>query len=250
MRATDKPSSVRKSEFTFRALDSLSSSFGKNPEIIYEDNHVLGLYKPAMMLVQGDQSGDLSLLEWAKSWLKEKYAKPGNVFLGLVHRLDLPVAGVVLFAKTSKAASRLSEHFRTRKVTKIYHAWVEGNAPAGTHHLSHFLGREGDKSIVSEEQKEGFKSVSLTFREIRTFSQSCLLEIDLHTGRKHQIRSQLSAGGYCIIGDKLYGSRRDYPLPGIALLAKRIEVTHPVQKETKITLEIPDAYDPILRVAK
>lgn len=206
--------------------------------VLYEDNHLLGLYKPAGLLVQGDRSGDPSLLDLGKRWLKERYDKPGNVFLGLVHRLDRPVAGVVLFARTSKAAARLSARFRDRAVDKEYLAVVHGEAAAADGELTHHLVRDGGSSRVTTSGAAGAKVARLRLRCLARGSGRSLVAVSLLTGRRHQIRVQLAAIGHPILGDLRYGAPAPLPNRQIALLAHRLAVAHPT-RQTTVSLESP-----------
>jgi 23S rRNA pseudouridine1911/1915/1917 synthase len=220
-------------------LDAKKAS-GAPLRVLFEDNHHIAVFKPARVLTQGDETGDPSLMDLTKAWLKEKYRKPGNVFLGLLHRLDRPVAGVVLFAKTSKGASRLSEQFRTREVSKIYWAVVEGNVGASHGELRHYLRtEETGKVTLGSEPYEGAKVARLSYRRLEESGRTTLLEVTLETGRKHQIRAQLAAMGHPIVGDTRYGASRAKG-EGIALIAKRLEFRHPIQSETRVTIELPD----------
>lgn len=198
--------------------------------VLYEDNHLLGLYKPAGLLVQGDRSGDPCLLDLGKSWIKERYDKPGRVFLGLVHRLDRPVAGVVLFARTSKAASRLSAQFRERRVTKEYLAVVHGRLEPSAGELTHHLVRDGGSSRVADDTADGAQAARLSFRRLGMTADQSLVAVSLHTGRRHQIRVQLAAIGHSILGDLRYGAPVPLPNGQIALLAHHLGVTHPTTK--------------------
>ncbi|MFH1983414.1 MAG: RluA family pseudouridine synthase [Pseudomonadota bacterium] len=198
--------------------------------VLYEDNHLLGLYKPAGLLVQGDRTGDPCLLDLGKSWLKARYAKPGQVFLGLVHRLDRPVAGVVLFARTSKAAARLSAQFRERRVTKDYLAVVHGRLETESGELAHHLVRDGASSRVAEPDSDGAQAARLTYRRLGESFDRSLVAVSLHTGRRHQIRAQLAAIGHPILGDLRYGAPAPLPNAQIALLARHLGVTHPTTK--------------------
>lgn len=198
--------------------------------ILYEDNHLLAVNKPADLLVQGDRTGDPTLLDLARAYLKHRYDKPGNVYLGLVHRLDRPVTGVVLFARTSKAASRLSRQFRAGTVVKFYLVVVEGAPEPAAGELSHELAGSGDArgvTRVSPSVFEGSKSARLRYRVIGRAARRSLLEVELLTGRRHQIRAQLAAAGWPILGDRKYGARQPAP-PGIALHASRLEFAHPI----------------------
>jgi len=209
--------------------------------ILYEDNHLLCLYKPAGLLVQGDRSGDLSLLEIGKLWLKQHYRKPGRVFLGLVHRLDRPAAGVVLFARTSKAAARLSEQFRTAQVEKLYLAVVEGHPRAGEGILEHQIERrEGSSRIASAGALGKTQTARLRYRVIERSSDRSLVAVRLETGRKHQIRLQLAAHGTPLVGDLRYGASQPLSARQIALLAWRLCVHHPTRRQPlELTSPIP-----------
>lgn len=178
--------------------------------VLYEDNHLIAVYKPAGMLVQGDESGDSSLMDEVKFFLKKKYNKPGNVFLGLLHRLDRPVAGIVLFAKTSKGASRLSEQFRSRTVKKIYHCLVEGTPPEKSGTLIHFLRKDEKENRVYATATEvpGSLRAELDYSVVKRYDTTghSLIRVELKTGRPHQIRVQLSTIGCPIVGDVKYGA--------------------------------------------
>ncbi len=182
-------------------------------KVLFEDNHLIAVYKPAGILVQGDKSGDISLLDEVKSFLKRKYNKPGNVFLGLVHRLDRNVDGVILFAKTSKGASRISEQFRKHSIQKIYHAWVHGNVKDQKRTLINFLKHDENQNFTHVYDKEVMNSedAELSFELIKTEDNFSLLKIILKTGRQHQIRAQLSHIGHPIVGDSKYGSSINLP---------------------------------------
>ncbi len=197
--------------------------------VLYEDNHLLAVYKPPGILVQGDRTGDPSLLEWARAWVKDRYRKPGSVFLGLVHRLDRPVSGVMLFARTSKAAARLSEQFREHRVKKIYHAVVRGEIKPRSGILKTRLSRTGTKARVTDASDPLGKEAELRYRTIDAQQGLSLLEIDLVTGRHHQIRVQLASLGHPIYGDRKYGlqqARRGAPM---ALMARTLTVRHPTR---------------------
>jgi 23S rRNA pseudouridine1911/1915/1917 synthase len=207
--------------------------------VLYEDNHLLGLYKPAGLLVQGDSTGDPNLLDLARDWLKDRYAKPGRVFLGLVHRLDRPVAGVVLFARTSKAAGRLSGQFRSRTVRKRYLAVLEGRLRPESGTMEHRIRREpeGGASIGHAGDPEA-KEARLNYRVLDSAGGRCLVEVDLETGRRHQIRLQFAWTGHPLLGDTRYGASAPLPHRRLALLASELTVTHPTQKDT-IVLKSP-----------
>lgn len=186
--------------------------------MLYEDNHVIAVFKPHGWLTQGDATGDPSLMDWVKAWLKERYAKPGNVFLGLLHRIDRPVAGVVLFAKTSKGASRLSEQFRGRLVTKRYVALVEGNVAEKDREIRHWIAERESGGVEAHDSPGGDrKEARLRYRVLLQGKGRTLLEVDLLTGRKHQIRAQLARLGHPIVGDSRYGSREVFRRGAIAL---------------------------------
>jgi 23S rRNA pseudouridine1911/1915/1917 synthase len=189
--------------------------------VLYEDNHLIAVYKPAGVLVQGDKSGDASLMDDVKEYLKNKYQKPGNVFLGLIHRLDRNVQGVVLFAKTSKGASRLSEQFRQHTVEKIYHAVVVGKPSQQKNTLMHWLVKDENKNktTVYDKQVSGSQLAELFYEVVKSNGKYSLLKIRLGTGRSHQIRSQLAFVGCPIVGDAKYGSKEVLPDQAIALAA-------------------------------
>ena len=207
-------------------------------KILYEDNHLLGLYKEAGRLVQGDRTGDITLLALAKDYLREKYHKPGNVFLGLVHRLDRPVSGVVFFARTSKAASRLATSFRLRRVEKIYRAVVEGSLATDTGTLVNDLVRHGTHSRVAKESQPKAKRAELDYRVVSRKSGYTLVEVRPATGRHHQIRVQFADTGHPVAGDMKYGSSQPLADRSIALHALRLSVEHPV-KDGLVTIEAP-----------
>jgi len=198
------------------------------PTPLYSDNHLLVVQKPAGMLIQKDSTGDESLLDAARSYLKVKFDKPGNVYLGLVHRLDRPASGVVVFARTSKAAGRLSDQFRRRAVKKTYWALVKGKPPRQGN-LKNWMRRDGVHSLIVSD-KDG-KMAELSYRRLHSEGDTSLLEIDLGTGRHHQIRVQLAHIGFPIIGDFRYGSKVKFPNRTVALHARSISVTHPVRSE-------------------
>ena len=194
--------------------------------------------KPAGILVQGDISGDVSLMYVTKQYIKKTYKKPGNVFLGLIHRLDRPVSGIVLFAKTSKGASRLAEQLRSRSITKIYWTLVYGrmNPPKGT--LTSYLKKETKGTRLSKEGDKAAQKAILTYQTLYTKKDISLLEINLHTGRKHQIRVQLAAAGCPIVGDVKYGAPRALKDKTMRLTAKLLAFRHPT-RNVIITIETP-----------
>lgn len=218
-------------------------------DIIYEDNHVLGVVKPAGMLVQGDDTGDRSALELAKAYIKEAYAKPGDVFLGLVHRIDRPVSGVVLFARTSKAASRLSRAFHDRRVRKTYLAVVEGSPPRDADRLSALIGRDGARARFALEPGPGIKEAVLDYRVLERAGGLTLVEVVPETGRHHQIRLQLSGEGCPVAGDVRYGAGEGLRDRSIALHSARLEVPHPTRDETVVLAAPPPARGPWKRFA-
>lgn len=206
--------------------------------VFYEDNHLLILYKPSGLLIQQDQTEDVSLLDLGKYWLKVRYDKPGRVFLGMVHRLDRPVAGVILFARTSKAAGRLSKQIRAGQVGKKYMAVVNGRVSKPSGQLINHLERTGPTSRIVPYPTSKSREARLYFRVHDTFQNRSLVEIDLETGRHHQIRVQLAYMGHPVIGDLRYGAAEPMPERQIALLAKSLTVTHPTQN-TPVTTSTP-----------
>ncbi len=204
----------------------------ERPRVLLEDNHLLVLQKPFGMLSQGDPTGDLSLLDWGKAYLKERYQKPGQVYLGLVHRLDRPTGGVMVFARTSKAAARLSSQFRERQVKKTYLAVVEGEVE-GEGRLTHYLARVGGKNLVRAftEPRAQAKEAVLDYRALACAGGRTLVQVVPLTGRRHQIRVQLRQLGHPIVGDVKYGKTQPLADRCIGLLAYRLELTHPVRKE-------------------
>jgi 23S rRNA pseudouridine1911/1915/1917 synthase len=211
--------------------------------VLYLDNHLLGLYKPAGLLVQGDRSGDVSLLELGKLWLGRRYGKPGRVFLGMVQRLDRPVAGVVLFGRTSKAAGRLSEQFRRGTVHKKYVAVVEGRVREEKAHLVNYVQREDMDSKIVPYVSAHTQLAKLSYQVLDSTRSRSLLQVHLETGRRHQIRAQLAHIGHPVLGDKRYGSRTALPQKQIALFAKELVIIHPTQrKELSILSPLPQGW--------
>ncbi|MXS71314.1 RNA pseudouridine synthase [Flavobacteriaceae bacterium W22] len=211
-------------------------------QIVYEDNHLLVINKKVGQLVQGDKTGDESLLEAIKNFIKKRDNKPGNVFLGLVHRIDRPTSGLVIYAKTSKALSRLTQMVKNREIKKIYWAVVAKEMIPRTQKLVHYLKKneKNNKAIVFPKATDGAKEAILTYNVIKNLDNYLLLEIDLETGRHHQIRAQLSKTGVPIKGDLKYGSPRSNPDGGINLHARKLEFIHPVTKEKiEITAPVP-----------
>jgi 23S rRNA pseudouridine1911/1915/1917 synthase len=208
--------------------------------VLYEDNHCIAVLKPARMLTAGDRTGDISLLDLVRDYLKQKYRKPGNVFVGLAHRLDRPVSGVVLFARTSKAAARLSEQFREGTVLKLYRAVVEGTVAPAHGEFIDWLVKDTETNIVQSASAEtpSARASRLRFRVTKSSSGLTKLEITPETGRSHQIRVQLAVRGHPICGDRKYGSKRT--LNGtIALHALQLTFDHPTRREP-ITVTAPE----------
>lgn len=212
------------------------------PDILYEDNHIIILNKRPGEIVQGDKTGDKPLVDILKDYIKERDAKPGNVFMGVVHRLDRPVGGVVIFAKTSKALTRLNEMLRRGDIHKTYWALTR-NAPAEPEgRLTHYITtvERNNKSFASLKPKNGSKEAQLKYRTLAIGDKYALVEVELLTGRKHQIRVQLSAIGSPIKGDLKYGDKRSNPDGSISLLARNVKFIHPVSgKEINVTAPVP-----------
>lgn len=212
-------------------------------EVVYEDNHLIVVNKAAGEIVQGDKTGDKPLSEMVKDYLREKYQKPGNVFCGVIHRLDRPVCGLVVFAKTSKALSRMNKMFQNRSVQKTYWAISRNLPPKESDTLTDYLTprERNNKTYVSHAPVEGAQKAVLDYRLLAKTGFYCLLEVNLHTGRKHQIRAQLSAMGCPIRGDLKYGDKRSNPDGGISLQSHRIKFVHPVSNELiDIVAPVPD----------
>ncbi|GAB5400231.1 MAG: RNA pseudouridine synthase [Aureisphaera sp.] len=209
-------------------------------QVLFEDNHLLIVNKRPGDIVQGDKTGDIPLSEIAKQYIAEKYQKPGAVFLGVVHRLDRPTSGAVVFARTSKALTRLNKIFSERQAQKTYWAIVKQRPPKSEDRLIHFLKRnpKQNKSYAYEKEVPDSKRAVLNYKVIKHLQRYSLLEIDLETGRHHQIRSQLSFLGSPIKGDLKYGFDRSNPDGSIHLHARRLEFIHPVKKE-KLVVEAP-----------
>ncbi len=211
--------------------------------VVYEDNHIIVVNKAPSEIVQGDKTGDEALSETVKRYLKEKYSKPGNVFLGVVHRLDRPVSGLVVFAKTSKALARLNEMFRSGEIKKSYWALVKNVPEKPEGELVHYLVRneKQNKSYAYDREVPRSKKAVLHYRLIGRSENYCLLEVDLKTGRHHQIRCQLAKMGCPIKGDLKYGFPRSNPDGSISLHARKITFIHPVSKEKiELTAPVPD----------
>lgn len=208
-------------------------SNASNLDIIYEDNHLIVINKRVGDIVQGDSTGDKPLSDIVKEYIKKKYDKPGDVYLGVVHRLDRPTTGIVLFAKTSKALTRLNEAFKNRATQKTYWAVIKNTPPKEKDTLVHFLKRNPKNNTSKAHCKEvpESKQASLSYDVIKKLDHYFVLEIDLHTGRHHQIRAQLQAIGCPIKGDLKYGFDRSNPNGGIHLHAQKLILAHPVTKE-------------------
>lgn len=212
-------------------------------QIIFEDNHLLVINKKAGQLVQGDKTGDLSLLDLIKNFIKKRDQKPGNVFLGLVHRIDRPTSGLVIYAKTSKALSRLTQMVKNHEVKKTYWAIVAKETIPQSQRLVHYLQKneKTNKATVFIKPTDKAKESVLNYQIIKTLDNYQLLEIDLETGRHHQIRAQLSKIGVPIKGDLKYGAPRSNPDGGISLHARKLEFEHPVTKEkVEIVAPVPE----------
>ena len=208
--------------------------------VVYEDNHIIVVNKDSGEIVQGDKTGDTPLSDIVKEYIRQKYNKPGNVFLGVVHRLDRPVSGLVVFAKTSKALTRLNEMFRTNSVHKTYWAITRNTPPQPSGRLEQWIVRneKQNKSYVYNREVPNSKKAILEYSTIGTSDNYTLIEVRLMTGRHHQIRCQLAAMGCPIKGDLNYGARRSNPDGSISLMSRHVEFIHPVSKET-ISLSAP-----------
>lgn len=206
-------------------------------QIVFEDNHLIGINKRAGQLVQGDKTGDACLADEIKAFLKVKYKKPGNVFCGIIHRLDRPTSGIVLFAKTSKALERMNAQFREKQTDKSYIALVHGTL-SKEENLRHDLKKNEskNKSFVVDSGKG--KEARLSYKPIKQFDSYTLIEVNLETGRHHQIRCQFGYIGHPLRGDLKYGAKRSNEDGSISLHAAKLEFSHPITKE-KITLEAP-----------
>ena len=215
-------------------------------EVVYEDNHLIIVNKRAGEIVQGDKTGDKPLSEFVKDYIRVKYNKPGNVFCGVVHRIDRPVQGLVVFARTSKALERLNRMLRDGEIHKTYHALVEGRMEKESGLLENYLLSDGriNKTFIAKENTPGAKLSKLRYKTLAVGDRYSLLEVSLLTGRKHQIRAQLSSIGHPIKGDLKYGARRSNPDGGISLQAHKIEFIHPVSK-ISICVELPEIENPI-----
>lgn len=221
------------------------------PEVIYEDNHLLAVNKPAGMPVQGDQSGDEHLLQWAAAYLKHKYQKPGDAFVGLIHRLDRPVSGVVVLAKTSKALTRMNELFRSRNIEKEYRALCTRTLPETSGKLEHFLDKDtrNNRAIVYRKEKPGAKPAMLEYELIKSWDGNYLYRVLPHSGRFHQIRAQLAFSGAPIVGDLKYGYPFPNPDKSICLHAAALRFMHPI-RNTPVVLEAVLPAGPIWRLPR
>lgn len=212
-------------------------------QVLYEDNHLIAVFKPAGVLVQADETGDLCLMDEVKQYLKEKFNKPGEVFLGMLHRLDRPVSGIVLFARTSKGAARLSEQFRAHSIKKIYHALVQGEPKKKSATLVHYLIKDTDKNIVSvfDEPYGDALRAELDYEVVKSFGDKTLVKVILKTGRPHQIRVQMKAIGCPIVGDVKYGGTAWDRKQEIALCATDLEFKLATKDEVKsLHIEVPE----------
>ena len=214
--------------------------------VLFEDNHIIIINKRASDIVQGDKTGDMPLSDIVKQYIKEKYNKPGDVFLGVVHRLDRPTSGIVIFARTSKALERLNKMLREKQIQKTYWAVVKNLPKKENNTLIHFLKKnpKNNKSTVYTKETEGSKKACLHYKIVKKLDNYSLLEIDLETGRHHQIRAQLSYIGSPIKGDLKYGFDRSNKDGSIHLHARRIQFIHPVKKE-EVTITAPPSKDVI-----
>ncbi|MFZ5553049.1 MAG: RluA family pseudouridine synthase [Bacteroidota bacterium] len=214
------------------------------PEVLFEDNHIIAVNKKPSEIVQGDKTGDVPLSEIVKDYLKKKYNKPGNVFIGVIHRIDRPVSGVLLLAKTGKALSRLNDDFREKEIQKTYWAIVKNKPPKEEDTLVHYLIKDErtNKSKAFDKEIKGSKRSELYYKVIAKSDNYFLLEIQPKTGRHHQIRVQLSKMGCPIRGDIKYGFDRTNKDASIHLHARKVEFTHPITK-TKMVIEAPVPVD-------
>lgn len=211
-------------------------------EVLYEDNHIIAVNKSNSEIVQADKTGDETLADKVKAYIKEKYNKPGDVFLGVVHRLDRPVSGVVLFARTSKALARLNQMFVDKTIKKTYWAITQNRPPQVEEELRHYMSKneEKNRALVSVSPRTGYKEAILSYKLLSSTQNLNLLEVSLKTGRHHQIRAQLARIGCPIRGDLKYGAKRSLEEGGINLHSRSIEFVHPVKNEpVKIVAPLP-----------
>ncbi|SHJ68586.1 RluA family pseudouridine synthase [Aquimarina spongiae] len=225
---------------------SKTISTKNNLQVLYEDNHIIAINKRPGDIVQGDKTGDKSLSEVVKEYIAEKYNKPGNVYLGVVHRLDRPTSGIVVFARTSKALPRLNKLFANKEAQKTYWAVVKNKPPKDSEMLIHWLKRnpKQNKSYAHIKEVPESKKAILEYHVLKALDNYYLLEVLLHTGRHHQIRSQLSFIGSVIKGDLKYGADRSNKDGSIHLHARKLTFVHPVKKEP-LTIIAPPPSDPI-----
>ena len=202
-------------------------------QVLYEDNHIIVVNKPVAELVQGDRTGDVTLSDKVKLYVKKKYKKPGDVYLGIPHRLDRPTSGIVIFARTSKALERLTKMFAERQIQKTYWAVIQTRPRELEETLENYLvkNEEKNRSHIAQSDKKGGKFAKLSYRYLCETARNFMLEIDLHTGRHHQIRAQLGYVGCHIKGDLKYGSKNANKDSGIHLHARKVSFIHPVKKE-------------------
>lgn len=218
----------------------------ENLQVLHEDNHIIVVNKRAGDIVQGDKTGDKPLSDVVKEYIKEKYNKPGNVYLGTVHRLDRPTSGIVIYARTSKALERLNKMLRDKTIKKTYWAIVQQQPKKATDTLTNYLKKnpKNNKSTAYNKEVNGSKKATLHYTTLKKLDNYSLLEVDLETGRHHQIRVQLSNIGAIIKGDLKYGAKRSNKDGSIHLHARKIEFTHPVSKKL-IKITAPTPSDPV-----
>ena len=212
-------------------------------DILYVDNHVLVVDKPPGMLSQADETGDEDVLTLMKAWVGREFNKPGNVYLGLVHRLDRPASGLMVLARTSKAAGRLSEQFRKRTVEKRYLAWVQGHPPE-TGYLADWLAKKEREVSVVEEGEEGGKLARLEYQIIHRGKKASLAAVTLHTGRPHQVRIQFASRGFPLVGDFRYGADQELDGRNLALHAAAVAIDHPTLRERTGWTSVPGMHWP------
>lgn len=211
--------------------------------ILYEDNHLIALNKKSSEIVQGDRTGDATMPDAIKSYLKKKYNKPGNVFCGVIHRLDRPTSGAILFARTSKGLERMNKQFRDKETAKTYWAILENKPPSASGTLRNHLKKneKQNKSYVTSKETKGAKEAILHYRLLSSSERFHLVEVELETGRHHQIRTQFSKIGCCIKGDLKYGAKRSNNDGSICLHARKLSFSHPTTKEPiSITAPLPE----------
>ncbi|MBF0694755.1 MAG: RNA pseudouridine synthase [Flavobacterium sp.] len=226
-------------------------STAENLQVLYEDNHIIAVNKRAGDIVQGDKTGDKPLSDVVKEYIKKKYEKPGEVYLGVVHRLDRPTSGIVIFARTSKALTRLNEKFKNRETRKTYWAVVKNKPSENAATLVHYMTRNEKSNLSKAHVKEvpNSKVASLEYAVIAELNNYFALEVELHTGRHHQIRAQLSAIGSPIKGDLKYGFDRSNPDGSIHLHARKLQLSHPVTKQ-ELVIEADPPNDPVWNAVK